>query len=211
MKFVTDRLAKWIQAAIIITVGILCIVAGAKIGSNDYSQAKDALDAISLTLGIVLVVVGTLSLVLSCLVAILAKKGFLAAALPGGVLLALGISLLPTYNHYAGDLILLLLRVVPFVMIVLGAIIVLGGGFNLFNYFKNKGGKGELIAAIVIILVGAIALVLGALCVGENPVIPSNVQLVIFGIIVALEGCLQFLLTFIKAPDVVVFVKEENK
>ena len=212
MEFVKARLGKWISAAIIITVGILCIVAGAKLGGDNIGEAVDALDSISLVLGIVLVIVGSLSLILAGVVAFLARKGFLAIGLPGGFLLAIGISLLPEYNRYAGDLILLLLRIVPFILIVVGAVILIEGGLNILNAVQSKDEKkvASLVAAIIVALLGMVAIVVGALCVGEDPVIKSSIQLVIFGIIVVLEGCLQLLASFIKPPDVVVVVKEEK-
>ena len=91
MQFVKERLGKWITAAIIIVVGILCIVAGAAMGGNDPETAKNALDGISITLGVILIVVGALALALGVVVTILAKKGFLVVALPGAIVLALGI------------------------------------------------------------------------------------------------------------------------
>ena len=115
MQFVKERLGKWIQAAIILTVGILCIVAGAVMGSNDPMGAADALDAISLVLGIVLIVVSSLSLLLAIVVAVLAKKGFAAVAFPGAALLALGISL--CVAKYAATLITLLITVVPYLLL----------------------------------------------------------------------------------------------
>ena len=47
MLFVKERLSSWIQAAIILVVGILCIVAGAAIGNNDPEAAKNTIDAMS--------------------------------------------------------------------------------------------------------------------------------------------------------------------
>lgn len=211
MEYVKARLGKWITAAIIIVVGILCIVAGAKLGGDDWGEGAKALDSISLVMGIVLVVVGSLALIMAGVVAFLVKKGFLAVGLPGAFLLAIGISLLPEYNRYAADLILLLLRVVPFILIVVGAVILIEGGLNIFNWVKEKGKTAALVAAIVIALIGVAAIVVGALCVGEDPVIKSHIQLIIFGIIVVLEGLLQLLTSFIKLPDAVVIVTKEEK
>ena len=42
MSFVKDRLSTWIQAAIILVIGILCIVAGAKLGSNSLDAIVSA-------------------------------------------------------------------------------------------------------------------------------------------------------------------------
>ena len=49
MKLVRKSLNKWIQAAIMLVVGILVIVAGSQMGKG--SNPSDALNAISLVLG----------------------------------------------------------------------------------------------------------------------------------------------------------------
>ena len=207
MEFVKARLSKWIQAAIILVVGILCIVVGAKIQGQDFSGAEDAINAISVTLGVVLIVFGSLSLLLAGALAFLVKKGLLLAGLPGAFLLAVGISLCVV--KYAYNLIMILIAVVPYVLIVVGALVLLEGCLNLYGYLKNKGSKGALIAAIVVLTLGVVAIVLGALCVGTNPVIDQHVQLIIFGIIVALEGALTLLGTFVKVPDVIVVAEKK--
>ena len=61
----------------------------------------------------------------------------------------------------------------------------------------------------VAIVIGVVALVLGALCVGNDPVIPQNVQLIVFGIVVVLVGLFQLLSTFIKMPETVVVVTKK--
>ena len=214
MQFVKERLAKWIQAAIILVVGILCIVAGAAMGNNDPEAAKGALDGISLTLGIIATIVGALALVLAIVVAVIAKKGFAAAAIPGAALLAFGISLLPEYNRYAADLIIILLKIIPYLLLCIGGVIFADAIFNLVMGIIKKSVKGVLVGVIVGMVVGAVAIVLGALCVGSNPVIEFGAQLIVFGIIVCLVAVLLVVLTFIKLPDTVVAVvtvKEEKK
>ena len=154
MSFVRERLGKWIEAAIILVVGILCIVAGAKLGGNDWNAAKDALNGISTTLGIVLIVVGSLSVALGILVACLAKKGFLPVALPGGVLLAFGISLL--VKPYAADFIFLFLYVLPFLLICVGAVILGEAIFDLVFGILGKKVKDVLVLVIVLVLMACL-------------------------------------------------------
>ena len=209
MQFVIDRLGKWIQGAITLVVGILCIVAGAAIGGNDYASAEDALTAISTVLGVVLVVVGSLSLLLAVVAGILAKKSFAAVAVPGAFLLAIGISLLAA--PYAYTLIGILIHVVPFVLIVVGAVLLADTIYTLVRGILAKNVKAVLVPVIFSALIAVAAIVLGALCVGTNPVIPQNVQLIVFGIIVCLVAALQILLTFVKLPDTVVVVRTESK
>ena len=210
MEFVKERLSKWIQAAIILVVGILCIVAGAKLGSNSLeaiASAQDVLDGISLTLGIVMIVVGSLSLVLAFIVVILAKQGFAAVAVPGATLLAIGISLVVI--KYAYTFIDLLLKVTPYLLIAMGAVVLIDAVFTLLRAVKAKEAKAAIIGFVFAFIVAAVAIVLGALCIGDDPVIKYGVQLIVFGIIVTLVGLLKFLVTFIKLPDTVVVVAKK--
>ena len=209
MQFVKERLGKWITAAIVITVGILCIVAGAAMGGNDPETAKNALDGISITLGVILIVVGALALALGVVVTILAKKGFLVVALPGAIVLALGISLVVA--KYGASLISILLTVIPYLLICIGAVIFIDAIINLVQGIIKKEVKAILVAVIVAIVVSVAAIVLGALCVGSDPVIKWGVQLIVFGIIVCLIGVLEVVLTFVKVPDVVVAVVKTEK
>ena len=209
MQFVKERLGKWITAAIIIVVGILCIVAGAAMGGNDPETAKNALDGISITLGVILIVVGALALALGVVVTILAKKGFLVVALPGAIVLALGISLVVA--KYGASLISILLTVIPYLLICIGAVIFIDAIINLVQGIIKKEVKAILVAVIVAIAVSVAAIVLGALCVGSDPVIKWGVQLIVFGIIVCLIGVLEVVLTFVKVPDVVVAVVKTEK
>ena len=209
MSFVRERLGKWIEAAIILTVGILCIIAGAQAGNQDIGAAQETLNSISTVLGIILIVVGSLAIVLGVVVALLAKKGFLPVALPGGVLLAFGISLL--VKPYAGQLIGLFLYVLPFLLICVGAVILCEAIFTLVFAIKDKKVKAVLVLVIVLAVVGIAAIVLGALCVGDDPVIKTNVQLIVFGIVLVLMACLQVLSTLVKVPTVVVIAKEEKE
>ncbi len=210
MTFIAERLGKWIQAAIILVIGILCIVAGAKLGSNDINaiiNAQDTLDAISMTLGIVMIVVGSLSLCMAIFAFVVVKKGFAQVALPGAILLAIGISMVVLL--YAYTFIDLLLKVVPYLLLAIGGVILLDAIFNLVKAILAKKVKEALVGIIVAIIVATGAIVLGALCIGSDPVIKYGVQLIVFGIVVALTGALEFLLTFVKVPDTVVVVSKK--
>lgn len=208
MDFVKERLATWIYGLIILVIGILCIVAGAKMGGDDLGAAADALDGISIILGIVLIVVGSLSLILSVAFALLAKKGFVLVALPGAVFLALGISLVVA--KYAANLIGIILTIIPYLLIVLGAVILAGLVYRLVLAIKAKEKTPAIVGLSVAMAIAIAAIVLGALCVGNDPVIKAHIQLIVFGIIVALTGVFQITATFVKVPDVVVIAKEEK-
>lgn len=209
MQFVKERLGKWIQAAIVLVVGILCIVAGAAMGGNSWEAAQNALDGISVTLGVILIVVGGLSLILSIVVAILAKKGFAAVAIPGAIILAFGISLVVA--KYAASLLLILLTVIPYLLIAIGAVILGDAIFNLVTAIIKKNVKGALVGVIIAMIIGVVAIVLGALCIGNDPVIAQSAQLIVFGIIVCLVALLLVVLTFVKLPDAVVVVVKKDQ
>ena len=204
MDLVKRSISKWISAAIILTIGILVIVMGAL---NGKEGTPEAAEAISIVLGIVLIVVGSLALVLAIVGGILAKTGFLAGGIVAGVTLALGISLV--VGKYAAGLISLFLYIIPFLLIVMGAIIIADAIYGLVLAIK---GKSKFIAQIISIVIGAVALTIGCLCVGNDPVIPQNAQLIVFGIVLCLYAVVIVLGTFFKLPTatVVVVAKEEK-
>ena len=204
MDLVKRSISKWIGAAIILTIGILVIVMGAL---NGKEGTPEAAEAISIVLGIVLIVVGSLALVLAIVGGILAKTGFLAGGIVAGVTLALGISLV--VGKYAAGLISLFLYIIPFLLIVMGAIIIADAIYGLVLAIK---GKSKFIAQIISIVIGAVALTIGCLCVGNDPVIPQNAQLIVFGIVLCLYAVVIVLGTFFKLPTatVVVVAKEEK-
>ncbi len=205
MDLVKRSLSKWINAAIVLTVGILVIVMGALVGKEGSAEAAEA---ISVVLGVVLIVVGAIALALAIVAGILTKLGFAAAGIPAGLVLALGISLVA--GKYAAGLITLFLYIIPFLLIVVGAIIIADAVFTMVLAIK---AKGKFIAQIVAIVIGVVALVLGALCVGNDPVIPQNAQLIVFGIILCIYAAIMVLGTFFKLPaaTVVVVTKSGNK
>ena len=200
MDLVKRSISKWINAAIVLTLGILIIVMGAANGDTEADEA------ISIILGIVLIVVGALALVLAILAGVLAKKGFAAAGVSAGVTLALGISLVA--GKYAAGLIALFLYIIPYLLIVLGAVILADGIYNLVLAIKSKT---SFIPMIISIVVGAVAITLGSLCVGNEPVISANAQLIVFGIVVVIYACLMVLSTFFKIPGAVIVVTKEEK
>lgn len=187
MKLVRQNLSKWILAAIVLVCGILCIVAGASINNGG---AAGAADAISMVLGITLIIVGSLSVALAVFVTVSEKKGFATVALAGAVVLAIGISLV--VGKYAFDLIGLFLYIIPYLLLALGIVLVAD------SVFKCVFARKFLVSVVVALCVGVVAIVLGALCVGNDPVIKQDVQLIVFGVIVVLTALLQFAVPFLK-------------
>lgn len=200
MDLVKRSIGKWINAAIVLTLGILVIVMGA---AKDGSP--EAAEGISLVLGIVLIIVGALALVLAIVGGILSKLGFASTGVAAGLTLALGISLV--VGKYAAALIVLFLYIIPFILIVVGAVILADAIFQLVLAIKLKG---SVITPIIAIVIGAAAIVLGCLCVGNDPVIPQNVQLIVFGIVLCVYAVIMVLGTFFKLPAAVVVVSKEQ-
>lgn len=206
MDLVKRSLSKWIEAAILLVIGICCIVFGA---AKDWRAQSNAADTISITIGVVFVIIGAIAVALAILVGVLAKRGFAGIAIPGGILLAVGISALA--NHYIVDLIGLFLYIVPFILIVVGSIVLLDGVFILVRGIQVKKANSVLLPAIITMVLGIATLVLGALCV-NGCVISGDVQFIVFGIIVCLIACVMVLLTFVKLPDsVITIVKVDEK
>ena len=202
MDLVKKSISTWIKAAIVLTVGILVIVMGALLGKEGGAEAAEA---ISVVLGVVLIIVGTLALVLAIVAGVISKTGFAAAGMLAGLVLAFGISLV--VGKYAAGLIILLVYIIPFLLIVLGAIII---GDAVFTMILAIKAKGKFIAQIVAIVIGVIALVLGCLCV-NNAVIPPQAQLIVFGIVLVIYATLMVLGTFFKLPVAVVVIQEQKE
>ena len=95
------------------------------------------------------------------------------------------------------------------ILLVLGAVLLLNVIFIVLENIKEI--KSALPTIIVSGLIGVAAIVLGALSVGNDPVISYSAQLIIFGIMVILVAILMVLATFIKVPNVVVVNVNNDK
>ena len=219
MEFVKKSLSKWVEAALILVIGILVIVAGAQMGNTSMDAlvngngSSETIKSISLVLGWSFIVIGSLGILAGIFASIFSKAGFAAAAISAGVTLAAGIWLV--VRQQAGNLMFVLIGFVPFVMIVVGAVLALDAGFIGFKGIKNKAVRKALPAMIFGIVMAAASIVLGALCIvtAENgdTVIASNVQLIIFGIILVVYACFLVLATFVSIPLIaVVTVKKDE-
>jgi hypothetical protein len=183
MKNITKSLSALISSIIVLVVGILCIVAGASSGET----SANAYEGISLTLGISLIVASGLVLLLT-LIAVIMSKGkttFGPVAIGVSLTLALGIFFVSD-KGLGGNLIWLFLNFVPFVLIVVGSIIIVDAIINIIIGVTRKELPQALIPSIVSIVLGAVSVLFGALMVGNDPVISKGAQLVIFGIIIVI-------------------------
>ncbi len=200
MEFVKNNIAKWASALVILVVGILCIVAGAASGEAEAG----AYEGISITMGVALLVVSGLVLVLALVASIMSKgeTKFGIAAIGVSVTLALGIFFIAN-RGLGGELIWLFLNFVPYVLIVVGAIIVLDAILNIvFALVKKNNVKATIIAAIVAIVLAAVAIILGCLMIGNDPVISKKAQLIVFGVILAVFAIFAALATFVTMPTI---------
>lgn len=204
MNLVKKSLSKWISDAIILVVGILCIVAGATLGNADESAMK----AISVILGIVALVLGVAEATLAIVLSVQAKKSFLLPALSGAVLIALGICFIVT--KMAAEIIIMIIAIAPYLFIVIGALALADAIVNMVKLAKVKLLKKNLPLLISVITISLVAIVIGSLC--ASYVIGGDVQLIVFGIMLIFVAVFIVLLTFIKMPDTVVaFIKVKDK
>ncbi len=198
MDFVKNNIAKWASALVVLVVGILCIVAGAASGE---AQAN-AYDGISITLGVSLLIVAGIVLVLAFVATILSKgeAEFLVAAIAVSITLALGIFFIAN-KSLGGQLIWIFLNFIPYVLLVVGSIIVVDAILKLiFGLVKKQNVKVIIIACVFALVLAAIAIILGALMVGNDPVISKNAQLIVFGIVLIIFGAFAILATLISLP-----------
>ena len=172
-KSLQSAISTWVTAAIVLTVGILCIVAQ----NADGDVSGNAYDAISIVLGVTLIVVSTLGLVLNILVL---KRAANAITLANGIILALGIYLV--VEKTAGFLLYVLTDYAAYVLAVVGALFVCDAILVLvFGLVKKADVKTFLVPVCVEAIIGAAALVLGVLALPSVNVIDK--RLTIFGII----------------------------
>lgn len=188
MNLVRKNLSKFIEGAILLTLGILFIILGA---TKDNGGARDA---VSIIIAIVLLIVGVLSLVLVIWAGVKSKASFAAVGVTSAVLIGVAISLLD--KKWAVDIVTFILFVLPYVLICVGAVIIADGILVLVRTLRAKGAA---LPAVLTIVTGAVALTIGCLCIGDNPVIKQDAQLVIFGIIVVVLAAISLLTTVVNA------------
>lgn len=213
MEFVKKSLSQWITALVILVVGILCIVAGAQ---SSGASNGGAYEGISVFLGIVFIIIGSIGVLFGLVAAAFLKKGLASAALSSGIILAAGIFLLVNQNT-AGTLIWIFILLVPYILIVIGSILAVNALMILIFAIMKKGIGKALAAVILGLAVATISIVIGCLGIGNDPVIAHNVQFIIFGIVLVVFAAFLVLATFINVPTVVAVVnidsgdkKEEN-
>ena len=185
MESLIKKITTITSYAIVLVIGILCIVANS-------ADNLDAFEAISITMGVTFIVVASLGLLVDLILGFLKKGNFLTAStLSNGVLLALGIFFVSD-KTIGGNMIYYFVNYVPYVVLVIGVLLAVDACFTLVFGFMNKNvKKSAVIAASVIKLVlAALAIILGALAMGDNAL--GNNKFLIFGIVLivyAIAGC----------------------
>ena len=211
MELVKKSLNKWIISLVVLAIGILCIVAAATSGRQ---ASADAYQAISVIIGITLICISGLTILFAFLATIVTKgeTSFGVGAISAALTLALGI-LFITDTALGGQLIWILLNYVPYVMLVVGAIFAIDAVIVFIYGIYKKNVKAAFYTAILEIIVAAITILLGALMVGNNPIISKEAQLIIFGIVLILYAvllCITTILPVITVRNTIINV-EANK
>lgn len=203
MAFVKNSISKWITAALVLILGILCCIANGSSNLGDYEN-------ISLFLGWVFIILGSLALVLGLIVALLNKKTFASSdMISAGALLAAGIFFVAD-KTVAVVLIGALLNYVPYVMIVVGFVIAVDAILILVFGILKKNLKPSLILFIAEIIMAILAIVLGAIALDSKSALGEN-KFLIFGIMLIIYAVLIVLATFFSPTLVVVFKRDEAK
>ena len=200
MELLKKSLGRWLVNILTFIVGILLIVAGAK-----YSSATGAMDAISMLLGITLIIISSISLILSFLLMVVVRKGFAASGILSGLLLSLGIWFV-SYKT-ASSLILPTISLLPIVLIVLGVIFLIDSIDEFCFHFRFREMEFDTAHAITLTCISLASIILGILCVvkregGLDTLIPTNVQLILFGIVMMVEALFRFLTTLSLLPSI---------
>lgn len=202
MNLAKKPLSIWLKDVITLVVGILLIITGAT-GKGGYT------DAISYIIGITLIVVGVCCVLFALYVGIKTRKGFILLGAPGTVMVLLGISLV--VNLWAALIIANILVVIPYLVLAVGFVLIIDAIMR--SIFEFKENKKSFLIMLPQLIIGAVSLILGVLCLIENngqPIISTNVQLIVLGIIIALNAVSSFSLTVVKKPTVVEVIEEDK-
>lgn len=181
LTLIKKHYQKLIISVLTFIVGILCIIVGASTGET----SADAYQNIGRVIGVSLIIIGSIAVVCALCLTILTRRNAIGLAGGSASLLAAGIYLVVN-ETVCGTLILLFIYYVPYFLLVTGILSVAEVIVTALLSIKQDSFKNILITLIVGSIGGVIAIVIGALAVGNDPVISHNVQMIIFGIILML-------------------------
>ena len=195
MEKLSKLLSKLIIGGVILTIAILCFIANGDAKSGAFG-------AISVVMGVTLLVVGALTVLAS----ILLKNRVLTLESAGAAsILALGIFLV-SEQEVGGTLLKYVVQYVPYELVVVGVLLLADVVFILVKRATNKT-EGIMVPVIGEVVAGSITLLLGILAltvdgIKNNKFVILGVVLLIYSVFVILEG----LFTFLTVKTVVVSV-----
>ena len=204
MELVKKSYVKWTIASVILTLGIVSIIGGAAYQSNNLDKIVNAMTGTGIAFGIVLILAGGLFLGLSVYNGIKGKVSFGMTAIIGGVIIAIGISII--VDQYIITLMGLVVQIIPYLLIVLGGIILADSILSLIRAAKEK----QNLTSIIMLALAVVAIIIGALSIGGNPLIPQTAQLIILGILLVLAAIYIVVTTFIKMPKLSIVVQSKG-
>jgi len=181
LTLIKKHYQKLIISVLTFIVGILCIIVGASSGET----SAEAYQNIGRVIGVSLIVIGSISVVCALCLTILTRRNAIGLAGGSASILAAGIYLVVN-ETVCGSLILLFIYYVPYFLLVTGILSVAEVIVTALLSIKQDSFKNILITLIVGSIGGVIAIIIGALAVGNDPVIPHDVQMIIFGVILML-------------------------
>ena len=127
------------------------------------------------------------------------------SAIIGGVFIAFGISII--VNQYVIELMGLVVQIIPYLLIVLGGIILADSILSLIRAAKEK----QNLTSIIMLALAVVAIIIGALSIGGNPLIPQTAQLIILGILLILASIYIVVTTFVQMPKLSIVVQSKDK
>ena len=181
LTLIKKHYQKLIISVLTFIVGILCIIVGAASGET----SAEAYQNIGRVIGVSLIIIGSIAVVCALCLTILTRRNAIGLASGSASILAAGIYLVVN-ETVCGTLILLFIYYVPYFLLVTGILSVAEVIVTALLSIKQDSFKNILITLIVGSIGGVIAIIIGALAVGNDPVIPHDVQMIIFGVILML-------------------------
>ena len=181
LTLIKKHYQKLLISIITLIVGILCIIVGASSGE----PLADAYKNIGNVIGISLIIVGSIAVIAAIVLTIITRKNAIGLAGGSASLLAAGIYL-TAKNTICGTIIYYFVLFVPYFLLVAGILSVCEVIVTAILSIKKSSLKDILVTLIIGSIGGVIAIVLGALAIGDDPVISTNVQIIIFGVVLIL-------------------------
>lgn len=215
MELIKKSARKWIASLILLAAGILIIVAGATFGKvvidpdgSISDPSNSAFSAVSLIVGIVLIIFGGIGLLVNMVTSYFFRKRFVSMdTLFNCLFLSIGIWLV--IKQQIAFVIGIILSFTPVLLIVLGSLLIVNC-LSIFIHIWRGGSKRNFIIAFMCFLIGAFLIALGILSLtvassGET-IIPYYVQLIIFGALAIGVSITLFISTLIPFPNIATYL-----